>query len=199
MNLSLSLCFFLFCFSIINSIKINDNDFFTQKIKNLVRKSDRISKNNEDRKIMDILLEQLREYLFTHNITREGINREKFDGIKNKTKRSDYTEDGTYDIYTKEIVSFDRGYQVSFQTQYDNYTDDEYEDIAYKMSLISDNSAYLGVYGSDPEVSFHFDDLELANVIAILFNQISIWDWSILDERFNEYFMNKTNDTDFIG
>ena len=67
------------------------------------------------------------------------------------------------------------------------------------MSLISDNSAYLGVYGSDPEVSFHFDDLELANVIAILFNQISIWDWSILDERFNEYFMNKTNDTDFIG
>ena len=62
------------------------------------------------------------------------------------------------------------------------------------MSLLSDNSAYQGVYSSNPELSFHFDDLELATVLGIVFNQISIWDWSILDERFNEYFINKTSD-----
>ena len=62
------------------------------------------------------------------------------------------------------------------------------------MSLLSDNSAYLGVYSSVPELSFHFDDLELARDMAIVFNQISIWDWSISDEIFNPYFTKKDSD-----
>ena len=190
------LLFFFFCFfSFINTIKINDNDFFTQQIRNLVRKIDRISKNNQDEKIMNILIEKLRDYIFTHDIKREGAERSKYENIRNISQNvSDDTEDGTYDIYTKEKVSFDRGYQVSFETSYDNYTDDEFEDIAYKMSLLSDNSAYQGVYSLNPELSFDFDDLELASVLGTLFNQISIWDWSIMDERFNEYFVNKSSD-----
>ena len=190
------LLFFFFCFfSFINTIKINDNDFFTQQIRNLVRKIDRISKNNQDEKIMNILIEKLRYYIFNHDIQREGAERSKYENIHNISQNvSDDTEDGTYDIYTKEKVSFDRGYQVSFETSYDNYTDDEFEDIAYKMSLLSDNSAYQGVYSLTPELSFHFDDLELASVLGTLFNQISIWDWSIMDERFNEYFVNKSSD-----
>ncbi len=190
------LLFFFFCFfSFINTIKINDNDFFTQQIRNLVRKIDRISKNNQDEKIMNILIEKLRYYIFNHDIQREGAERSKYENIRNISQNvSDDTEDGTYDIYTKEKVSFDRGYQVSFETSYDNYTDDEFEDIAYKMSLLSDNSAYQGVYSLNPELSFHFDDLELASVLGTLFNQISIWDWSIMDERFNEYFVNKSSD-----
>ena len=51
---------FLISFSFINNIKINDNDFFTQQIRNLIRKTERISKNEEDEKIMDILIEKLR-------------------------------------------------------------------------------------------------------------------------------------------
>ena len=190
------LLFFFFCFfSFINTIKINDNDFFTQQIRNLVRKIDRISKNNQDEKIMNILIEKLRDYIFTHDIKREGAERSKYENIRNISQNvSDDTEDGTYDIYTKEKVSFDRGYQVSFETSYDNYTDDEFEDIAYKMSLLSDNSAYQGVYSLNPELSFHFYDLELASVLGTIFNQISIWDWSIMDERFNEYFVNKSSD-----
>ena len=195
MSPKILLFFFFFFFSFINTIKINDNDFFTQQIRNLVRKIDRISKNNQDEKIMNILIEKLRYYIFNHDIQREGAERSKYENIRNISQNvSDDTEDGTYDIYTKENVSFDRGYQVSFETSYDNYTDDEFEDIAYKMSLLSDNSAYQGVYSLNPELSFHFDDLELASVLGTLFNQISIWDWSIMDERFNEYFVNKSSD-----
>ncbi len=195
MNQKLLLYFFFCLFSSFNTIKINDNDFFTQQIRNLVRKIDRISKNSQDEKVMNILIEKLREYIFTHDIERKGAERSKYDNIRNISQNvSDITEDGTYDIYTKEAVNFDRGYQVSFETLYDTYTDEEFEDIAYKMSLLSDNSAYQGVYSSNPELSFHFDDLELATVLGIVFNQISIWDWSILDERFNEYFVNKTSD-----
>ena len=186
---------FLILLSFINTIKINDNDFFTQQIRNLVRKIDRISKNEEDEKIMNILIEKLRNYIFDHDISRKEAKREKYDGLRNETRNiSYYTEDGTYDIYTKQSVHFDRGYQVSFETEYDNYTESEYEEIAYKMSLLSDNSAYLGVYSSVPELSFHFDDLELARDLAIVFNQISVWDWSISDEIFNPYFEKKESD-----
>ena len=186
---------FLISFSFINNIKINDNDFFTQQIRNLIRKTERISKNEEDEKIMDILIEKLRNYIFTHDILRKEALKEKYIGLRNESRNiSYYTHDGTYDIYTKQSVQFDRGYQVSFETEYDSYSDQEYEEIAYKMSLLSDNSAYLGVYSSVPELSFHFDDLELARDMAIVFNQISIWDWSISDEIFNPYFTKKDSD-----
>ena len=186
---------FLISFSFINNIKINDNDFFTQQIRNLIRKTERISKNEEDEKIMDILIEKLRNYIFTHDISRKEALKEKYIGLRNESRNiSYYTHDGTYDIYTKQSVQFDRGYQVSFETEYDSYSDQEYEEIAYKMSLLSDNSAYLGVYSSVPELSFHFDDLELARDMAIVFNQISIWDWSISDEIFNPYFTKKDSD-----
>ena len=188
------LCFFFLYFSFVNPIKINDNDFFTQKIRNLVRKIDRLSKNKDDEKKMVILIEKLREYIFTHDIKREGVERSKYNGIWDRKNHSDFTKDGTYDIYTNQSVYLDRGYQVSFETLYDHYNVTEYEDIAYKMSLLSDNSAYLGVYDLNPELSFHFDDIELAMVMGIAFNQISIWDWSISEEIFNDYFENKTND-----
>jgi hypothetical protein len=63
----------------------------------------------------------------------------------------------------------------------------EYDEIAYKLSLMSDNKVYLGVYGSIPEISFHFEDIELANVVSIIFNQICIWSWKDNDEIKNRY------------
>ena len=44
------------------------------------------------------------------------------------------------------------------------------------------------------KLSFYFEDLELANVLAIVFNQYSIWDWSASDEILNEYFIDKSSD-----
>ena len=189
------LYYFFWCFSFVNTIRINENDFFTQQIRNLVRKTYRISKDKKDEKVMEILVEKFRYYMFNHDIKRDGAEREKYNGIRNQTLNvTNETKDGTYDLYTKKEVHFDRGYQVSFETLYDDYTDTEFEDIAYKMSLLSDNSAYQGVYSHVPELSFHFDELELAMVLGIVFNQISIWDWSVSDEIFNGYFENKTSD-----
>ena len=37
---------------------------------------------------------------------------------------------------------------------------------------MSDNSVYLGVWGSDTVFSFYFEDFDLANAVAILFNHI---------------------------
>ena len=143
---------------------------------------------------MEKLVEKLRIFIFTHDIKREGVDRSNFNGIIQKRNEMNKTDDGTYNLYTKEAVTFDRGYQVSFQTEWDPYNDTEYEDIAYKMSLLSDNSAYIGVFSHIPEISFHFDDIELANTLSILFDQFSIWDWSISGEIVNPYFDNKTDE-----
>ena len=184
--------FFFFCLTYINSIKLNDNDFFEPKYRNLVRKIDRLSKNKNmdeiSRIIFDTMVEKLHNYILTRDIERKEVDRSKYEDIyyrKNDTKN--ITEDGTYDLFTKEKVSFDRGYQVSFETDYDQLNKTEYEILAYKMSLMSDNNVYLGVYENTPELSFHFEDIELANVLGIVFDQISIWDWSISAQIFNDF------------
>ena len=184
--------FFLFSLTYINSIKLNDNDFFEPKYRNLVRKIDRLSKNKNmdeiSRIIFDTMVEKLHNYILTRDIERKEVDRSKYEDIyyrKNDTKN--ITEDGTYDLFTKEKVSFDRGYQVSFETDYDELNKTEYEILAYKMSLMSDNNVYLGLYENVPELSFHFEDMELANVLGIVFDQISIWDWSISAQIFNDF------------
>ena len=50
MNYKLSLYYLIIFATFINALKINDNDFLTQKAKNLIRKIDRISKNKDDQK-----------------------------------------------------------------------------------------------------------------------------------------------------
>ena len=191
---------FLLLISLINGIKINDNDYLTKQARNLIRKIDRISKfdvnnDNNDDIIMNILVEKLNVLIFQNDIKREGIDRRDFDNMWQKRDNiSEDIEAGTYDINTKEAVSFDRGYQVSFQTEYDIYNSTEYDDLAYKMALLSDNRAYLGVYDNKPEISFHFDDIELANTMAIRFEQYSIWDWGASDEIPNPH--HPKNNTD---
>ena len=44
-------------------------------------------------------------------------------------------------------IHMKKGYQVSFETSYDDYTSEDYDEICYKLSLMSDNSIYLAVLG----------------------------------------------------
>ena len=179
--------FFLFDISIISSINLKDNDFFSQEIYYLIKKINRFSMSTNNEEYMNILIEKLKRYIFSHNIERPDNPKSKYNKVREKIFNFKEIVDGTYDLYSHEIMHFNNGYQVSFETFYDSYTDEEYEEIVYKMSLMSDNSCYIGVYGSKPEISFYFENYELANVIAILFNQISIWDWRKDREIFNKF------------
>ena len=96
-------------------------------------------------------------------------------------------EDGTYDLYSHEKIEFDRGFHASFETKYDPYNENEIINLVYKLSLMTDNKVYLGIYAGDPEFSFYFEDYELANTIGILFNQISIWNWRKSREILNKF------------
>ena len=172
---------------IINSIRLIDNDFFTPEMKNLIRKINRLSFSTDNKTLMFILVRRLNNLINTRIYERPEVPRDKYIDIGER-KNIEKDAFGTYDIYSQENVSFDRGYQMSFETIYDHYDSEEFDEIAYKMSLMTDNHIYIGIWSTGVELSFHVDDFELANVLCILYNQMAMFDWSVYDEINNPYF-----------
>ena len=172
---------------IISSIRLADNDFFTIEARNLVKKINRLSVSLENEPILNILLKRFKEYIFNHEIDRPSVPKEKYNNLTLFKYNFTKDDDGTYDLYSHENIYLYEGYQVSFETTYDDYTSKDYDEICYKLSLMSDNTVYLGVWGGDAEFSFYFEDFDLANAVSILFNQYSIWDWSEMDSIDNKF------------
>lgn len=167
------------------------NSFFTKEMHQIIKRINLISKSDINNIYIYPLIGQLRRYILSCKIKRPAF-KERFHHLRRNKENFEAKEDGTYDIDSKKKISFNSGYQVSFETKSDSYSNEEYEEIAYKMALMSDNRVYLGVYDSTSEISFHFNDLELAKVLSIVFNQYSIWDWSKNDEIRNSYYKEKS-------
>ena len=167
------------------------NDFFSEEMINLIRRIHKISSLQLNSIYIYPLIGKLRRYIFSRKIYRPEAPKERYQNLKIKKENFTGEKDGTYDIHTHERISFNSGYQVSFEKKDDSYTSKEYDQIAYIMSLMSDNKVYLGVYDSTPEISFHFEDFELANVVSIIFNQNSIWSWKDNDKIKNRYYKDK--------
>ena len=163
------------------------NDFFTNEMIYLIRKINHLSKSKDNKYYIMPLIWKLRRIIFSRKINRKEAPLEKYHNLKEKKHHFKKREDGTYDMHSNKKINFNKGFQVSFETNFDSYSHKEYDEIAYKMSLMSDNHFYLGVYDSTPEMSFYFHDFELANVISIIFNQKSIWDWVNNDEIINQF------------
>ena len=172
---------------LISSTRLADNDFFTIEARNLVKKINRLSVSLENEPILNILLKRFKEYIFNHEIDRPGVPKEKYNNLTLFKYNFTKDDDGTYDIYSHENIYLYEGYQVSFETTYDDYTSKDYDEICYKLSLMSDNTVYLGVWEGDAEFSFYFEDFDLANAVSILFNQYSIWDWSKMQSIDNKF------------
>lgn len=133
-------------------------------------------------------------------------NPEKF---KDMRKRRDELEkkvkgkgDATYDLVTGKQVSFDKGYQVTFQTtgsedkgnKREFISDEQYDALCAWMSSVegSDGKAYLGYFGS-AEISFRFSSKSKAKQFAKRFNQNSCWDWRTSTLVTNRFYDPKKN------
>ena len=130
------------------------------------------------------------------NISNNQISRDSYHNVKDMIRNSKVLPDGTYDLITNEEVTFDKGYQVSFETDYRNYendyyTDKEYDELVYKLACIFGVNASLGVYETIPEISYYIEDKDTALAIAALYNQISIWDWKEDFEILNQFRQDK--------
>lgn len=170
---------------------IRKNEFYTNEMIYLIKKINYLSKSKNNKYYIMPLIWKLRRIIFSRKIEKKDTSKEKYHNLKEKKYNFKKREDGTYDMHLNKKINFNKGFQVSFETLYDSYSHKEYDEIAYKISLMSDNHIYLGVYNSIPEMSFYFHDFELANVISIIFNQKSIWDWSNNDEIINQFHENR--------
>ena len=110
------------------------------------------------------------------------IKKEDYQDIKQKFEVMKNFSDGTYDYISQELITYQNGYSVGFETRsrayYNYYTDEEYDNIVYKIAALLGRNADLGVYDNKPEISFHIIDKDLAFSLAAIFNQQTIWDWA---------------------
>lgn len=112
------------------------------------------------------------------------------------------TEDGTYDLTTGDPVSFESGFQVSFQEETTErkghaayIDDDEYDRKVEALSAELKAKPNLARFG-EPELSFHVDSLEKALEVARRHNQESIFDWSTFKCIPNKDFVGRSHYAD---
>ena len=90
-----------------------------------------------------------------------------------------------------EELNYNQGYNVAFETLSRNsenyYSDEEYDNIVYKLASLFGVEANAGVYLNNPHISFHIEDLNISLSIAALFNQKTIWNWANSDEIPNTF------------
>ena len=110
----------------------------------------------------------------------EDVNPEKdYSNLKNTF---DVSEDGTYSSVTGNPVSYNGGYQLSFETESDNYTSEEYNNIVKALVVLTGKEPDIGYWGGNVELSFNVDSLELATELGRKYNQKAIWDWTNMTE-----------------
>ena len=129
-------------------------------------------------------------------IVNPNISKDSYTNVAEKVRSSNNLPDGTYDFVTKEEISFKDGYQVSFETDSRNYesgyySNEEYDNLVYKLACLLNINASLGVYETIPEISYYIQNKTKALAIAALYNQISIWDWENDFEDFNDFHQDK--------
>jgi hypothetical protein len=131
--------------------------------------------------------------------THEGKTESKYRNMRNSLAGKIGKEDGTFDLETGEPVSFDNGYQVSFQTSNseeigsDGFMGDkDYDSAVDDLSKRLGSKPYLGKFG-EPEISFHCNDYDTCMKMATKYNQHSIFDWSKGDIVENPFYDESTN------
>ena len=177
----------LFLMNFISAMRYKDNPFFTQEARRLIEKMYLLSFHTENKDLLFILADRFKKYIFNH--IRPDIPKDRYNNLKElKAKfELDNLDNGTYDLYSRKLVQFERGYQCSFETIVE-LRDEEFRNHCYAVSMMTDEYYYLGVWDKSKEISFHFDDLELAYVSAIIFNQYSFYDWTNKKEIKNAFY-----------
>ena len=99
--------------------------------------------------------------------------------------------DCTVDPDTGDMVNFQDGFQVSFQTSISEMDEDgalpdvDYDKIAKELEMRTGSKAYVGVF-DEPETSFHCRNYSQAMNIAKKYNQHSILNWKMLNKYKDE-------------
>ena len=185
--ISILLVIILFISTIIVGIKLRSKSSKYDDLKtnylNLESKYNNLENKyeNQNNTINDIF-NSFQDLIANTTMPSTTIKKDDYINVKSKLTNLKDFDDGTYDFVTQQEINYEKGYHVSFETKsryYENYySDEEYDNIVYKIASLLGVNADLGVYNKFPQISFYIEDKDLALSIAALFNQQSIWDWS---------------------
>lgn len=131
-------------------------------------------------------------------------NKFKEKGVMKKVDSFKGKEQGTYDYKTGKIKTYSRGFSVTFhqneagadgkyKSHFGRYSEDEYDKLTQEISKKYNADVNIGVYGDEPEISFHVETFKDAYKLMKLYNQESIWSWQVGDIITNEDYDAKKN------
>ena len=106
--------------------------------------------------------------------------------VINRLKTFVEKDEGTYDFYSGKLVVLLNGFMVSFhqneadaaghyKSHYGNYTNEAYDRLSNDFVRQYKAEAYIGVYDTEPEISFKVDEFTKAVEAAKRYNQKCIW------------------------
>lgn len=121
---------------------------------------------------------------YSKKFTDKGVMK-KVDSFKGKPQ-------GTYDFKTGKEKTYSRGFSVTFhqneagkdgkyKSHFGRYTEDEYDSLTQDISSKYNADVNIGVYGDEPEISFHVETYKDAYKLMKMYNQESIWSWQAGD------------------
>lgn len=95
--------------------------------------------------------------------------------------------EGTYNLLTGEMVDLSDGFMVTFhqneadenghyKSHFGRYTEDEYDNMAYRFAMDNDAEVFVSVFDNEPEISFKVKTKAQAQDLMFKYNQKSIWD-----------------------
>ena len=167
---------------IILSIKLSNNSIDYKELK--------IKYETQNKTLNDIFL-TFQNLISKTNITHNNIHKENYKKVREKVKSAITLKEGTYDFVSLNNENFEKGYSVIFETPSRNsenyYSENEYDDMVYKLSCLFGKNAHIAVYENNPHISFYIEDKKLSFSMAALFNQKTIWDWKASEDIPNPF------------
>ena len=186
--ITILICIILIVAIVILSIKLANKSRELEDLKNKYDTQEKTLNDlsaqykNQNRTLNDIF-NLFQNLILKTEITHPEIKKEDYKNVTEKVVSAKGLNDGTYDFVTMEPLNFEKGYSVAFETLSRNsenyYSEEEYNNIVYKLSALLGSNANIGVYGENPHISYYVEDKNISLSIAALFNQQSVWDWSI--------------------
>ena len=186
--LTILICIILIVAIVILSIKLANKSRELEDLKNKYDIQEKTLNDlsaqykNQNRTLNDIF-NLFQNLILKAEITHPEIKKEDYKNVMEKVVSAKGLKDGTYDFVTMDPLNFEKGYNVAFETLSRNsenyYSEEEYNNIVYKLSALLGSNANIGVYGDNPHISYYVEDKNISLSIAALFNQQSVWDWSI--------------------
>ena len=178
------------------SNKSDDYDDVKKQLNTLIEENNQIKTQYKiQNNTLNDIFHVFQDLISKTEISNNDIPKEKYSNVMAtvKSKIEKFEGEGTYDFVTEKKETFTTGFHIDFETPSRNsenaYTEEEYDDLVYKLSCIYGRNMHINYYENIPHISFYCEDRNIAFAMGALFNQKNIWDWEKFEDVPNPFYL----------